>query len=82
VASNQHSFSPLFTHHSPLANTPTRTRTRNPSFEARHDIPFHHRGEEIFDFRLVIFDRLPDWLFRACWTQSKIKNPEIKNPFQ
>jgi hypothetical protein len=64
------------------STTPTRIRTRNPSFEARHDIPFHHRGGEIFDFRLVIFDRLPGWPFRACRTQSKIKNPEIKNPFQ
>ena len=28
------------------SNTPTRIRTRNASFEARHDRPFHHRGFE------------------------------------
>ena len=28
------------------ASTPTRTRTRNASFEARYDRPFHHRGVE------------------------------------
>ena len=28
-----------------LAKTPTRIRTRNPSFEARDDYPFHHRGK-------------------------------------
>ena len=28
------------------ASTPTRTRTRNASFEARNDDPFHHRGGE------------------------------------
>ena len=29
-----------------LTNTPTRIRTRNASFEARYDRPFHHRGVE------------------------------------
>jgi hypothetical protein len=29
-----------------LASTPTRIRTRNASFEARNDRPFHHRGVE------------------------------------
>jgi hypothetical protein len=28
------------------SNTPTRIRTRNASFEARYDGPFHHRGVE------------------------------------
>ena len=27
-----------------LPSTPTRIRTRNASFEARYDVPFHHQG--------------------------------------
>src|ERR1019366_8288698 len=30
----------------PVPSTPTRIRTRNASFEARYDGPFHHRGVE------------------------------------
>ena len=30
--------------------TPTRTRTRNSSLEARNDRPFHHRGILLFAF--------------------------------
>jgi hypothetical protein len=33
-------------HPSSLKSTPTRIRTRNASFEARYDRPFHHRGVE------------------------------------